>query len=155
MKKPILLLSSLLILSACGPSNDTVKNEEKIEETTSQTTAFKIGNIEEKAKEIFGDDIRFEIDEEVSNFDISEPHTEYRVTLTDVSIAEANDRINNNQGTDQDQKKIRDIQEKTKKLAQELENDLDAITVDYINEVENVYLLARRQKNKDITPIEE
>ncbi|MCR8969593.1 hypothetical protein [Facklamia sp. 7083-14-GEN3] len=111
--------------------------------------------MESKAKELFGDDIRFEINEEVSTNEIAEPHTEYRITLTDFSIAEANDRINSDQRTEEDQDKIRDLREKTKELAQDLDNNLYAIVTDYIIEVDTIYLLAYSQKNNDIIPIEE
>ncbi|MGF3076939.1 hypothetical protein [Facklamia sp. P12955] len=155
MRKTILLLSSVFVLSACGSSNNVADNDETTEESVEVTTTIEVKDMESKAKELFGNDIRFEINEEVSTSDIAEPHTEYRITLTDTSIAEANDRIDSNQGTDGDLEKIRDLREKTKELAQDLDNNLDAVVTDYINEVDNIYLLAYSQKNNDIIPIVE
>lgn len=141
MKKIIILLSSLFFLYGCSsqPESPTTTTEIKSE----------VSSIETKAKELFGDNITFAEMKDTVTGEISESHTEYQVIIEDEEVIAADKNINSNQGSDEDKKIIDDIKNKANELAQDLDNEIDAIQVGY-KEDGNIMLVAFNQKNKAI-----
>ncbi|MGF3113521.1 hypothetical protein [Facklamia sp. P9177] len=153
MKRALLLIVSFIVLVGCQNTTDTPSKNENSNETTQEIKEN--NNIKMKVKDIFDNNAKVEKVDDVVSGEIGKPHTEYKITINNNEVIEANDRIFSNQGTDEDRNKIREIQEKTRELAQELENDLDAVVTHYIDKDGNSILLAYSQKSKDIIPIVE
>lgn len=155
--KKILLLSSVLFLTACGTSKtDDVSNQQSTpmdsEVTTPATTSF-----EDEMSSAFENKVTVEKIEDLISGDIGESHTEYDIKITEESllnqVREANDRIYSNQATDEDKALIKDIQNKVIDLASKLENEVDAIKVSYLDTEGNSHLISYSQKNNNIIPI--
>ena len=145
MKKYLLVGLSLFILSGCSTENGSEGTSEVAE---TQTVA---SNIESNAKELFGDDITFEILEDTVSSDVEESHTEYQITLNNPGeIKEANDRIYSNQGTEEDKQVIQDVKDKAKELAQDIDNEIDTVSVDYTDEDDYDIMVAYTQKSKSL-----
>lgn len=145
MKKYLLVGLSLFVLAGCSSENGSEGTSEVSE------TQKVASNIESKAKELFGDDITFEVSEDTVTSDVQESHTEYVITLNNPGeIKEANDRIYSNQGTEEDKQLIEDVKDKAKELAQDIDNELDTVLVHYVDEDDNNIMVAYTQKSKSL-----
>lgn len=145
MKKYILVGLSLFVLAGCSTENSSEGTSE-VEE--SQNVA---SDMEGKAKELFGDDITFEVLEDTVSSDVEESHTEYQITLNNPGeIKEANDRIYSNQGTEEDEQTIKEVKDKAKELAQDIDNEIDTVSVDYTDEDDYDIMVAYTQKSKSL-----
>ena len=146
MKKSLVLLASVLVLTACGESTH---KEEHVGITTEEQVKEKYTDLAKEIIKGFDDKVKVDIEDEVITSDIEEFHTEINIIVTDKEYRNKIIEAEKNE----DNEYLLDIQKQVKKYSEKLSNDIDSISFVYIDKDGNNNTLAYFQKNNDIIPM--
>ncbi|MBG9982849.1 membrane lipoprotein lipid attachment site-containing protein [Aerococcaceae bacterium DSM 111020] len=172
MKKFLLILVGLFVLSGCKDERPTIDVNTNQEESSSSTETNKNNESSDSVEssseeedeivhaieEMFQEELDLELieitvmDDETTEA-IPEPHKEYKVMPIDEdyqqSLLDSVYRIHNGTASPGERDIIRTIFENVKELASNLDNDNDAISFEFRNEDDEPILIAKSTRVED------
>ena len=171
MKKYLLVFAALFILAGCRNERPTIEVDSAESESSSsivessssdESSVTSSEETEDPMVEAILDAFEVEDEQELIEIEVvedettdalPEPHTEYKIILTDEeyiqTILDSVYRIHNGTASDEERERIRSIFDRVKELAQEFDNDDDAVTFEFEDDDEETILIAKSTRVED------
>lgn len=174
MKKYLLVFVALFILAGCQNERPTIEVDSAESEVTSSVEESSSSDESSESSESSSEEtedpmveailesfevedeqelIEIEVVEDETTDAIPDPHTEYKIILTDEeyiqTILDSVFRIHNGTASDEERERIRSIFDRVHELAQDFDNDNDAVTFEFEDDDEETVLIAKSTRVED------
>ncbi|MBG9987831.1 membrane lipoprotein lipid attachment site-containing protein [Aerococcaceae bacterium DSM 111176] len=174
MKKYLLVFAALFILAGCQNERPTIEVDSAESEVTSSVEESSSSDESSESSESSSEEaedpmveailesfevedeqelIEIEVVEDETTDAIPDPHTEYKIVLTDEeyiqTILDSVFRVHNGTASDEERERIRSIFDRVHDLAQEFDNDNDAVTFEFEDDDEETVLIAKSTRVDD------